>query len=104
MRFLLLILTIHSFVAFGQKKDNSSCKTQLDTLTNLQIFTVVDKFPMVDGGMEALYTEISMRVKYPHGDPEIIGSKVIVAFVVNTKGQISGKRIIEDINGADLGK
>jgi len=100
---MLPVFMLSTLIAFGQKETNNSCISRVDTLTNLEVFPTVDKFPTVDGGMEALYKEVSKRIKYPNThkqDP--IESKVLVAFIVNVDGQINGKRIIKNITGSDL--
>jgi periplasmic protein TonB len=104
MRFVLIILLFNVVVAFGQGESNDSCRAQVDTLTHLEVFRIVEKMPTVEGGMQALYKEISKKIKYPHIDKHPIESKVIIAFVVDANGKILGKRIIKNITGTDLGE
>jgi hypothetical protein len=105
MRFLLPILMLNTIAAFGQASPRDSCYAHLDTLTNQKVFKFVDKIPAVQGGMEALLKEISKKIKYPSIDKKYpVGSNVIVAFVVTIDGSITGKRIIRNIDGTDLGE
>ena len=85
--------------AFGQQNNHDSCVTVMDTLTNQKVFKLVDKMPMVHGGMQELFKQVSSRIKHPHIDKYPVDSKIIVAFIVREDGQIIGKRIIKNVNG-----
>jgi hypothetical protein len=102
MRFLLIIFTFYTLLAFAQKDVKNPCVSKVDTLTNVEVFLTVDKSPTVQGGMQALYTEVAKKIKYPDSEGDRTGAKVFVAFIVNTDGQIKGQRIVKNIDGTDL--
>ena len=58
--------------------------------------------PSVDGGMQQLFQVMAKRIKYPKNDNYPIESKVFVAFVVTELGDITGQRIVKNIEGTDL--
>jgi hypothetical protein len=101
MKLILPILLFNSIVLFGQNKD--SCLSQFDTLTNREVFTFADRMPVVQGGIQALVKEISRKIRYPHDEKYPIESKVVVAFVIEANGSLTGKRIIQNIAGTDIG-
>ncbi|NOS93772.1 MAG: hypothetical protein HOP30_17775 [Cyclobacteriaceae bacterium] len=105
--FSIVFLTILVNVSFGQdtlsqNEDNISCQSLTDTLTNLVVFKVVDKMPTVAGGMPALYNDILKGIIFPSASKLKMGSKVFVAFVVDTNGQIIGKRVLRNITGTNI--
>lgn len=102
MRLLTVMFIISSVVAFGQAH-TPSCIMEVDTLTNLEYVITPDKVPTVEGGMQALYKEISKRIKYPHTSEYPIDSKVVVAFIVDADGKIKGTRVIKNIRVTNLG-
>jgi len=83
--------------------DSSACSSFLDTLTNRTVFTAASRNATVDGGEQKLLEELR-KLKYPPLDLTTVSiqTKIIVAFVVDTTGQIIGKRIIKNIEGTDL--
>jgi TonB family protein len=101
MKLILPILLLNSIVLFGQNKD--SCSSQYDTLTKQKVFKFADRVPIVQGGMAALAKEISKKIRYPHVEKYSIESRVIVAFVIEPDGSITGKRIIQNVTDTDLG-
>jgi hypothetical protein len=101
---MLAILMLYTSVAFAQSNAKASCSIEVDTLTNTEVFRMVDKMPEVEGGMLGLYKEISKKIKYSHLDEYPMDTKVIVAFVIDKNGQVTGKRIIKNIKGTDLGE
>jgi hypothetical protein len=103
MRLILGTLLILSFfTVFGQREKADSCYSILDTLTNQQVFNFSDRLPKVEGGMEQLTREISKRIKYTHIDKYPVDTKVIVGFIIDEDGQLTGKRVIKDFRGYGL--
>ena len=108
MRTLTTILTIalltHSLddTAFVKNQhlhngENTSCATEIDSLTKKTIYITVDKEAINEGGQIALlrqYADISLD-----SIPDDLDTKFIIAFVVETDGQITGERIIKDKTG-----
>ncbi len=101
MRLCLTILMLQVIVAFGQKSDLRVCREQIDTLTKQKIFSTVDSLPKVKGGTEELYKKISKQIRFPHfqSDSDASSIKIIVAFIVNIDGKITGKRTIKNNQG-----
>jgi outer membrane biosynthesis protein TonB len=103
MRFILPILMFNGIVAFAQNSGKDSCSSLLDTLTNQKVFKFIDRMPAVQGGMQALIKEIQRKIRYPHNGQYPVESRVIIAFVIEVDGSITGKRIIQNVAGTDLG-
>jgi hypothetical protein len=101
MKLILPILLVNSIVVFGQNAD--SCSSQYDTLTKQKVFRFADRMPIVQGGMGALAKEISKKIRYPDVENYLIESRVVVAFVIEANGSLTGKRIIQNIAGTDIG-
>ena len=101
MRFILTILIFNTTIVMGQT-ETRNCPTQIDTLTNLEVYKVVDEMPTVSGGMQVLYQTIRKGIKYQSIDEYSVQSKIIIAFIVGSDGQITGKRIIQNVAGTNL--
>ena len=85
--------------SYGQA-DSLDCISMLDTLIERQVYTLVDKMPTPVGGDIILFEELK-KLKYPQ-KCGTLNSTILVAFIVDTSGQLIGKRIIKDIEGTDL--
>jgi hypothetical protein len=97
------ILSLNSLMVFGQKDDLDSCISQLDTLTRIEVYTDVDQMPTVDGGMQAIYYEISKSIKLPNNfEKYSLEGKTYVAFIVTEEGNIIGQRVIKNVEGTDF--
>lgn len=66
-----------------------------------KIYEFVDKMPEPKEGIKELYNQLSY-IKLPN-ELEVSQSKVLVAFVVHPDGRISGKKVIQDIDGSGIG-
>lgn len=63
------------------------------------IFVVAEEMPEFPGGERALLNFLSQNIKYPSIAAETgIEGKVIVNFIVNTDGSISGARVIRSVD------
>jgi protein TonB len=63
-------------------------------------FTIVELMPAFIGGEEALYKWIGANIKYPIAARETgIHGTVIVTFVVEKDGSITGTQVLRDIGG-----
>jgi hypothetical protein len=102
MRFIIIILTIGTSVAFGQTSKPAACDKGLDTLTNREIYNTVDTPPTVVGGLNRLYSELG-TIEIPK-DPEINQIKLFVSFVVETNGDISDLKTIGKVKSSTLDK
>jgi hypothetical protein len=100
-RLLFIFLSLLSIGFYGQS-DTTKCRSILDTLTNTQVYSLVDNMPEVEGGFQKLMAEIQKKVHYP-GDDSYNTGKVVVAFIIKSNGQIVGKRIVRDPTGNKLG-
>jgi protein TonB len=64
------------------------------------ILTIVELMPSFDGGEEAMYNWLNSNIKYPQVAKETgISGTVIVTFVVEKDGSISGVQVLKDIGG-----
>jgi hypothetical protein len=103
---ILACLTILlPFVSLGQinsKKiiENDDCIALFDTLTNLTVFSIVDRMPEPTEGEQSLYEKIA-KIKIKPTIREPLTGKIIVAFIVTTNADLIGKRVVQDINGTD---
>ena len=105
MRTLVTISTIAFFahslynIAFEPMQycistERRFCKTERDSLTNKIVYIAVDKEAVNEGGLVALmrqYRNINVD-----SIPDVEETKFIVAFIVESDGQITGERIIKD--------
>jgi periplasmic protein TonB len=63
-------------------------------------FIVVELMPTFSGGVEEMYRYLSENIKYPIPAKEAgIAGKVIVTFVVEKDGSITGVQTVKDIGG-----
>lgn len=86
MRFIIIILTIGTSVAFGQaSKTTTDCDKEFDSLTNREIYNTVDSPPTIIGGMNELYSKLG-TIKLPK-DPEIDQIKILISLVVEPNGE-----------------
>lgn len=77
-----------------------ACSSQADSLTGRTVYLLTDQMPEVVGGEETLIRELR-QIRYP--DQGCYGGKVIIAFIVDTDGKATGKRIIKDPSGDKFG-
>lgn len=92
-----IVLVLTSLVACrAQTNKTDSCFSKLDTLTGKKVY-IAGKMPELESG-ENLIREFMKRIKSPNRS---VDSKVIVAFVIDEQGNVSGKRIIR---GKELGQ
>lgn len=91
MRPLIIILTIWTSVVFGQvNKPTGDCKKAFDTLTSKEVYNVVDIPAEVNGGWHELYSELR-KIRIPK-NPETDQISIIISFIVESNGEISGVR------------
>jgi protein TonB len=64
------------------------------------VLTIVELMPAFDGGEEAMYKWLSENIKYPQVAKETgIQGTVVVTFVVEKDGGITGVQVLKDIGG-----
>lgn len=99
--YLTLILFASSYASFGQNSTRK-CVSEIDTLTLKRVYSHVDVMPSPRLGSIELFEQLG-NLTYP---PSCIQSKskFVVAFIVDETGQISGQRIIQNIQGTRLGE
>ena len=72
-----------------------ACKSEIDSVTRLKVYTTADIMPVNEGGPSALMRKLTKNVQVTSA-PEDYDSRVIVAFIVNPDGTIMGERVIQD--------
>ena len=104
MKLYILIFFFISYNCLAQDTRNeNACQKVIDSLTNNEVYKTVDEMPRIEGGMQQLYKQMVKQVRIP-ADIPISDTKVIVAFIVEKNGQITGKRVIRNITGTDIGQ
>ena len=81
--------------------EQKNCKTEVDSLTKKIIYVTVDKEATNIGGQVALFQQFGKITL--DSFPNDFDTRFIVAFIVDTTGQIFGERIIKDKVG-DVGQ
>jgi periplasmic protein TonB len=72
----------------------------IETGTIEKLPTIVELMPAFKGGEEALYMWLSENIKYPQVAKETgIQGTVVVTFVVEKDGSITGAQLLKDIGG-----
>jgi len=111
--FIILFIFISVINVFGQidgeinNEDSSfsTCEAHLDSLVNKKVYTISEKMPEPEGGMNKLYKQLSQKINFSRIKFERIGvelDKIFIGFVVDTDGSIIGKRIIRSIDEIDV--
>ena len=78
----------------------NSKRSEASSVSDDQVFTVVETNPEFPGGMEALYQYIANNIQYPQlARDNAITGKVYVTFVVEKDGRITNPKILRDIGG-----
>jgi len=76
---------------------NDTCKKGKDTLTGRVIYLTADVEPECEGGKVALMRLINKGITFSDSaSTNDIQSNYIVGFIVETDGQITGERIVQD--------
>jgi hypothetical protein len=86
---------------FGQS-EKPKCSSNLDSLLNKTVYSVVDKMPEPVGGDIELHRKLVRNLVYRQDSTNTIGSRVYVGFVIDINGKVIGKRIFGNIEGTDL--
>lgn len=103
MQLLALITTVslwpgvfnqsHDPAIYYQGLAYTHCVTTTDSLTGITIYTTVDQVAVNEGGKAALFRKLEqfdLDTTVASAD-----NKIIVAFIVTDKGQVTGERIIK---------
>jgi hypothetical protein len=81
-----------------------TCKKGKDTLTGRVVYLVADSEPECEGGKAALLRKFNKNIKFPKSAlTDEIQTQYIVAFIVETSGEVTGERVIQD-NTKQIGK
>ena len=102
MKWFFLVLLPVIVEGSTQKIGKDSCYAQLDTLTKLEVYKFVDIMPSVEGGMNVLYTDISRQLGKIDADEKVDQGKIVIAFIIDTTGQVIGERVIKGAAGSEL--
>ena len=97
-KYLITISLITLTITCLAQEIESDCLNRIDTLSNREVYTVVDILPEPVEGMSKLYERVIKTLIIPKGFHPI-ESKVIIAFVVEQDGSITGMRTIKNITG-----
>lgn len=84
MRIALLILLLSiSFNSFGQSENGE------------EVFTVVEKMPLPEGGNDGLYQYIAKNTIYPlQAKQDSIQGTVFIKFIVSKTGEVTDSKVI----------
>ena len=100
MRNLAIILIIWTLcagsAAFGQT-NLTGCASKYDTLSNREIYIIIDSMPEFPGGLDSLNNFIAKNLKYPIQGGCFEGA-VYVSFIVEPDGRLTNKTIIKGIS------
>src|SRR5690606_17604874 len=97
---IMVCLAIHS--GFAQTTaPQKDCLKMIDTLTNSEVYMMVEVTASPVGGMDKLYSYIIQSLTLPSGF-QPTESKVIIAFVVGSNGEVNGARTLRSIKGTEL--
>jgi len=110
MKTLLFILTLSlPVLLWGQENqennisnDTTICVPFFDSLTQRQVFKTTNILPAIEGGNKMLFSEMK-KIIIPSNNKSN-GGKAVVAFIIEADGQLTGKRIIRNIEGTDIGQ
>lgn len=95
MKLILSILFVFAFcLPASAQKDSSECTYIIDSITQRKVYIFTDKMPEATGGNDSLMEIIYANIEYPIGP--CYSGKVWVAFIVESNGKITGKRILKD--------
>jgi protein TonB len=98
--FLLLVFAFLVNIALAQ--NNKCVPTEIDTLTHVPIFRVAEKMPSVEGGNAAIVKAILSKIKYPDSQRSSTDTKIIIAFIIDSNGDVVGERTIKNIDQTDI--
>jgi periplasmic protein TonB len=104
---IVFVACLLSLFSYGQRRaghlrdSDEICTATLDSITQRNVFIIVDQMPEYKGGLEALRKDIKDHLESPGPMCDYEGT-VIVEFLIEVDGKISSKRIVqgyEDDNG-----
>ena len=84
---LLLSTCFFSFPVFGQQKDT----TQME---ETKIYTIAENRPIFEGGQDNFYKIVSKNLRIAE-EPNGIGSRVFIEFVIDTTGKMTDFKILK---------
>ncbi|WP_338793488.1 hypothetical protein [Bernardetia sp. MNP-M8] len=87
LELLLLSTCLFSFPVFGQQKDT----TQIE---ETKIYTMVENLPIFGGGTNNFYKIFSKNLRIAE-EPNGIGSRVFIEFVIDTTGKMTDFKILK---------
>lgn len=96
-KYIITLFVFGAYLTTYGQLETTNCLSIIDTLTGRQIYTFVDNMPAPEKGELILFEELK-KLKYPH-EYLTMESNMLAAFIVNTDGQLTGKRIINDCSG-----
>lgn len=103
MRLIFIIMTIGACVTFGQhSKVTVECDKRVDSLTNREIYNVVDSPASIVGGLSKLYSELG-TIEIPK-NPETDQINILISFVVEPNGDITNLKTLGKIENTKLDK
>ena len=95
MKILAFFVAIELLLSCGISEkalaQNSSCKSQYDTLTKKEVYPFVDQMPVYPGGYLAVIKFFSENYIYPEQDR--FQASFQLEFVIDSNGKLIGARI-----------
>src|ERR1041385_749501 len=102
MRIITIIISItlsgQLIQVFGQTISHSPkpCELKYDSSLNRSYYPTADKMPNFKGGPKELMRTINRNLRRPGGRCDIEGT-VFVAFIIESNGQLTNKRILKGL-------
>jgi hypothetical protein len=93
----LLIIFVLTFQVFNTSSALSSkhpCVNYFDSLIQRDVYTLVEEPPSVEEGFQKLLEKISKNIHF--GKWNGYETKLLIAFIIDTDGEIIGERIIKN--------
>jgi protein TonB len=105
MRTLIIILVILSgqtIQVWGQTISHppDPCELTYDSALNKSYYATADKMPTFKGGPKEMMKVINKKLKWPGGRCDVEGT-VFVAFIVESNGQLTDKRILKGLSDSE---
>ncbi len=98
MKYYLTIFMLLWIVrSFSQAQNTEEkCKFYFDSISNRQIYSIVDVLPEFPGGTDSLASFIAKNLYWPNTEVDFQG-KVYVSVIVETDGSLTNKLILKGI-------
>ena len=100
MKRIILIFIMSMACGAVVAQSEVGTQTEARTAADDEVFVVVEDEPEFPGGTEALYQYLASNIKYPaEAKAEHVQGLVMVSFVIEKDGSVSGIKVLRDIGG-----